>query len=462
MTTTDLDALRACQWTRQPQAAQLVAALTEELLAHCPPAATLAQRMLDHTGTRFADWIDFIALPPARDLAAQAHDAGFIATALSAPGDAVIFAHPEGIFPRLVFRGGKKLTLALKVDSVSDFLAAQQISAPIDGEPLSPLRQALAAQTDTAALLITERHGWPHLVMPAPDPSRGIEAAHHLEVFRTRPRDFPDDAAGFAHAAQLIDTAIADLGPTADQTCDLFFTAEREFWQRRNRAAQVQKARQDRLGLGWANHDHHTYRSSRRHFATLIALLEKLGFICRERFYAGREAGWGAQVLEQPADGLVVFADVDLGPEEILLDFAHQPLPQRNSLGTVGLWCALHGEAFLQAGLHHLECQFDFEALKRQLECEHHIPIMKPFTDLPYLRQAFTEGETWPVQPARLDRLLADRLITPEQAVRFAAHGALGSHLENLQRNDGYKGFNQKGVSDIITATDPRQCLAGA
>ena len=35
--------------------------------------------------------------------------------------------------------------------------------------------------------------------------------------------------------------------------------------------------------------------------------------------------------------------------------------------------------------------------------------------------------------------------------------GAIGSHLENLERNDGYKGFNQKGVSDIIARTDPRK-----
>jgi hypothetical protein len=35
--------------------------------------------------------------------------------------------------------------------------------------------------------------------------------------------------------------------------------------------------------------------------------------------------------------------------------------------------------------------------------------------------------------------------------------GAIGSHLENLERNDGYKGFNQQGVSDIISKTDPRK-----
>ena len=258
----------------------------------------------------------------------------------------------------------------------------------------------------------------------------------------------------------MIDAAIADLG--TDYTCDQFFSIEREYWQRRNRAAQVQKARQDRLGLGWANHDHHTYRASRSHFARLIGIFEKLGFHCRERFYAGREAGWGAQVLEQPNAGIVIFADVDLSPDELATDFAHEPLSERHELGTVGLWCGLHGESFLSAGMHHLECQFDFEALKSQLKSEAGVTVMKPFTDFPYLRQAFTEGERWPVSPDRIEKLLGEGRITAEQAAAFCREGAIGSHLENLERNAGFKGFNQTGVSEIISATDPRKHLASS
>jgi hypothetical protein len=126
------------------------------------------------------------------------------------------------------------------------------------------------------------------------------------ESFRLRRRKFDGEEAGFEHAMRLIDAAAVEVG--VDRACDLFFAAEREYWMRRNRAAQVQKARQDRLGLGWGNHDHHTYRSSREHFPRLIAALEALGMVCRERFYAGREAGWGAQVLEQPNARIVVFA----------------------------------------------------------------------------------------------------------------------------------------------------------
>ncbi len=107
--------------------------------------------------------------------------------------------------------------------------------------------------------------------------------------------------------------------------------------------------------------------------------------------------------------------------------------------------------------MHHLECMFDFDALKQQLETEYAVKVMKPFTDFPHLRQAFTEGERWPVRPERIERLRADGRITPEQAEKFRAEGAIGSHLENLERNAGFKGFNQRGVSEIIAATDPRR-----
>jgi hypothetical protein len=60
----------------------------------------------------------------------------------------------------------------------------------------------------------------------------------------------------------------------------------------------------------------------------------------------------------------------------------------------------------------------------------------------------------------RLDHLLASNAITRDQFEQFKQFGAIGSHLENLERNDGFKGFNQKGVSEIIAATDPRKLTA--
>lgn len=459
MITTELaNPLQNFHWTPQPQAEELAIELVDKFLVHCPFASALARRMHDETGTRFFDWIDYIVCKASPDLIGRLMDAAFVNK--PAIGASHRYVHEGGMFPTIVLQSAGPVRAAIKVESVADFLVGNQIAPvePIKGSPLSPLRMACVSRSHDAELWIVERHGNRGYEAPDCSADHSMHVLRRAEEFRLRPRRFANDADGFAAAGKLIDHAITDLG--VDLTCDLFFAAEREYWQGRNHAAQVQKARQDKLGLGWANHDHHTYRSSRRHFASLIAVFEKLGFHCRERFYAGREAGWGAQVLEQPKAGVVIFADVDLSPDELFEDFSHQPLPERIQLGTVGLWCALHGEAFLEAGMHHLECQFDFEALRQQLEAHESVRTMKPFTDFPYLRQAFTEGERWPVREERIAALLSANQITLDQARQFRENGAIGSHLENLERNQGFKGFNQTGVSEIISDTDPRKHLA--
>ena len=504
LTTDSLAALMEHSWSPQPEPARLVQALLDDSLQRCSFAADLARRMLAESGTRLLDWIDHLGLDSNDPVVGELRRVGYVRSALEAatassngPGcvagacsdrhghavdelntaDAVVtddrdergrsdclnatWEHQLGLFPRVrslpatCSTNGITRQLAIKVESVVDFLAAHGLTqVEIEGPSFASLRRARVASENGVELWVVERHGSLAFESTLSEDVPLGAIAHHSEAFRLRHREFEHDADGFAHATQLVDAAIADLG--RDRACDLFFAAEREYWLRRNQAGRVQKGRQDRLGLGWANHDHHTYRSSRACFALLIGFLERLGFVCRERFYAGRDAGWGAQVIEHPVTGIIIFADVDMSPEELSQDFSHEPLSPRDQLGTVGLWCGLHGEAFLQAGLHHLECQFDFSATRDQLKLAG-IDTMPPFTDYPYLRQAFTRGDHWPVKPHRIERLRAASLITDEQAHTFVANGALGSHLEILQRNDGYKGFNQKGISEIIAATDPRR-----
>lgn len=449
MTATQTDPLTAFHWTPQPAAESLVKKIVADFLGRSLFAANLAAKMRDQTGTRFVDWLDHLVLPISVELVRDLQQAGFVER-----GPA--YVHEGGIFPAILIRDQPMAQAAIKVESVADFLSVWQIppTQPIEGEPLSALRRACVEKQKDAEFWVLERHGYRGFESPNWSGQRAISVLVHQEAFRRRPRRFADERDGFSAALSQIDAAITDLG--RGFATDLFFAAEREYWQRRNRAARAQKARQDRLGLGWANHDHHTYRSSREHFAPMIALFERLGLVCRERFYAGAESGWGAQVMEHPEAGIVVFADVDLSPEELRDDFSHAGLAPRKKLGTVGLWCALHGEAVFQAGMHHLECQFDFDALKGQLEGQEQVKMMKPFTNFSYLRQAFTEPEIWPVEECRITRLLDEGQITSAQADQFRRDGAVGSHLENLERNEGFKGFNQQGVSDIIARTDPR------
>lgn len=439
-------------WSPQPAAAGFVAELLSQLLQASPWLSDLAQRMREQTGTRLLDWVCAIGMPAEDELEHRLRASGFSELECD---DHTLWRHGTGIFPQVITRVSGPRQIYVMVESVADFIVAQRLTdrVKMQGEPLAAVRAARVAVENSVESWVVEQHGTHSLEAETIEPQQTQAVLFHREAFRLRRRSFEHAAEGFDHARQLMETAAVELG--VSRTCDLFFSAEREYWQSRNRAARVQKGRQDGLGLGWANHDHHTYRSSREHFTRLIAALESLGFLCRERFYAGATAGWGAQVLEQPDCGIVIFADVDLSADEVAGDFAHEPLPVRRELGTVGLWCRLHGEAFLQAGMHHLESRFDYSVVRAQL-ADAGVETMPPFTDLPYLKQAFTVGEHWVVEPQRIESLLAERLISSDDAARFREAGALGSHLEILQRDEGYKGFNQSGIDEIIKETDPR------
>jgi hypothetical protein len=419
-------------------------------------ARELAQRMSAETGTLLLDWMDSLTLS-AKD-EDKLTRLGFVLDPhgeLPVPSQRV-YLHPESVLPRVIvdeMHDTYPNALTIHPESVLDFMGAHGCTGAIEGDPLTGFRRALISDEHGACFYAVERRGSRSFVPVKAKPGETVTFLKARELWFTRPRHFMDANEGYALTLALIDALIAMVG--RDLACHIVFAGERIYWERRNHAAQVQKARQDALGLGWGNHDHHTFRSSRSQFVNLMRAMEKLGFIRRERYYAGEKAGWGAQIMEQPVEGIVVFCDVDLMPEETEIDFSREPLPEASKLGTVGLWCGLHGESFLDAGMHHLECRFDYALLRDQLSSLG-VNTMTPFSDFDFLKQAFTEGERWPVKIERAQRLLDAGFINADQFEQFVDHGAIGSHLENLQRKGGFKGFNQKSVSAIIEATDPR------
>lgn len=466
MATATEHAKAAFEWRRWPETESLIDDLTRDALGRHAFARGLAERMIPETGTIFQNWLDHFVVAAPPSFASRLATLGYERTADTHGVGVPVYAHPGGVFPRIAVTPGQGeeavRDVGIKVESVAAFSGAHDLGLRPLGYPMGPLRTIRAAGEGTD-LVVAERRaylGFESFPTEAAregrmKPHAAREALAARDLWLGRKRRFDDDAEGFAYTEALVDDVIETAG-SRDLACHLIFEVERDYWQSRNRAAQVQKARQDRLGLGWANHDHHTFRSSRRFFPNLIRIFTKLGFFLRESFHAGEHAGWGAQVLEHPTTGVVIFADLDLAPEEAERDFAHQALADLPRPGTVGLWVALHGESILGAGMHHLEAQFEFDALRDGLKAQAGIETMKPFSDFPFLRQAFTAGERWAVSPARADRALAAGWITDEQRDKFVREGAIGSHLENLQRREGYKGFNQQAVSAIIAATDPR------
>jgi hypothetical protein len=456
VTLTERPSADSFDWPLAAEAERLLRRILDQFFAESSFARLLSERTLNETATDFFEWIDHFSLGFEHEDSLAA--VGFVReTGDDAPEGERVLAHPRATLPRVRLRRGtprNALRIALRPESVVDFVAGHHLRSEIVGEPFSRYRAVIVAQEGGASLEAVERHAYRGFVGAGLNPADLEAIIKARELWRTRPRRLADEAEGFMVATQILKRVVALVGQ--DRACQYFFEEERRYWQSRNHAARVQKHRQDQLGLGWGNHDHHTFRSSRRHFVDLIQFLLQLGFHKRERFYAGAEAGWGAQILENPVTGIVVFADVDLLPDEVAIDFSSVKIPATPRLGTVGLWVGLHGESFLQAGMHHLEARFDFDLLQTQLKASG-VKTMAPFSDFQFLRQAFTEGERWPVAQERLEALFAAKQITREQLEQFRAEGAIGSHLENLQRHGGFKGFNQKSVSVIIQATDPRR-----
>jgi hypothetical protein len=438
-------AYRDRDWQPQPGTEAAMRRWLAEGLTLNRAARAFGERLHAATAIRLRDLLDFV------EFAGDATRANIEAQGWTEaePG---VWRNPAGLFPPHV-RTGRDVVW-FRVESLDQFLRAQGIEAAVEGAPLAPLRRALVWPGEGVGVGVVERNGSAGFAAH-PDDAAEIRAARiTLNAFRARRRQFDTVEAGLDHTERLVSRSVASLG--AHRACALWLMAEREYWLSRCHAGRVQKARQDAAGVGFANIDHHTYDSSRAHYAATIRILETLGYELREMLYAGDMAGWGSQVLEQPAIGSTIFADVDLAPHELDIDFAHDPLPPLDRHRRAGILCALHGESILEQGLNHVACFFDQAELRRQL-AGLGILTMPPFSDMPHLYQELTHGDWAAVDPARVDALEAAGHLPAEEAERIRLEGAIVTHLENIERNDGYKGFNKPGIDGVLRKLDPRR-----
>jgi hypothetical protein len=439
-------------WPRCPVASAFFEAQLQTFMAANPDVASMEARFRFGAGVALHNLVDHWTLPETADLRDHLSAMGLCETTTS-DGDRV-WEHPQARLPRLRLEATLSAPrLALAAENLTDFAEANAL--PVQGQHGDPDSgyEEVRYPLSEGELAVVVRQGYAGFQPGELTPTAARALARARQAFRERRRDGSESDV-LRDTQALVQSILDELG--VDRTTDEFFAAERAYYLTRNRAARWQHGRQTELGFGWANHDHHTYRSSRTGFRALMQLWQQLGFINRERFYAGAEAGWGAQICEHPVSRVVIFADVDMAPTELNIDFAATKLPAVIELGTIGLWCALHGSSIGQAGMHHIECEFDFGQAQANLEAAN-FPVMAPFTDLPMLKQAFSAAEVWPVAAERIEALVTAGSITQAQAERFRAQGAPGSHIEILQRWEGFKGFNKTGVSSIIRDTDARR-----
>jgi hypothetical protein len=440
-------------WPCRPEAEALLLQIYNDYCTANPQAASMAQRMLDVAGVLLHNLIDHWMLPEGYISEETLLQAAF-ERAATPDGDP--YWHAAGTtLPPIRFAPAAELSsprMAIRVESISDFAEAWDFPETGRlGDTDSGYEEARhRLQAGELALVVRIGYsGYRPGELSASDLRTLLQVRERL---RARDRS-GDTLTAIARCYKLLGQTLEQIGQ--DRTTDEFFAAERDFYVSRCHAARVQLKLQNEIGIGWANQDHHTYRSSREGFRALMRIWSLLGFRHRERYYAGAEAGWGAQIVEHAASRVVIFSDVDIAPDELDINFAEELLPPRQELSTIGLWCGLHGDSIAAAGMHHLECEYDFNAATNALQREG-VGMMKPFTNLNVLKQAFTNAEVWHPEPARVQALRSQGSITEEQAELFLQKGAPGSHLEILQRRQGFKGFNKTGVSEIIRATDAR------
>ncbi len=178
-----------------------------------------------------------------------------------------VWEHPQARLPRVRLRNGLPAPrLALAVEDVSLFLQQNGLTPErIEGAPDSSYQTALCP-LPSGELRVVARRGDRGFQPGTLDDAQRLALAQVRLAFENRKRS-GDEAEVIAEAGRLFNEAAEQVGP--NRAVDEFFAAERIYYAARNAAARWQHGRQQTIGLGWANHDHHTYRSSREGFRAL-------------------------------------------------------------------------------------------------------------------------------------------------------------------------------------------------
>ncbi|MFC1725486.1 hypothetical protein ACFL4T_07645, partial [candidate division KSB1 bacterium] len=309
-----------------PEADKFCAITWNEIISRSPEIHTFERDLLVIAGVKLIDLIDFFILPDKNNTASELESYGYKKEEIEIENTYRVFNHPLSILPRFLLKSVEKsgndfpLGAGFKVENLNRFLEVNQIAAEIEGANHSPFRKAKIWSGKKIEIFAVERNGYRGFNTSENNRDFELTYKNIYDKWDSRQRVFNNSVEGMIETLKLSGSLASD----ADKhlAANIIFKVERKFWQSKNKAGQMQYDLQDKYGIGWINHDHHTFRSSRITFHMLIQILESLGFVPREKFYAGAEAGWGAQVMEQPECGLLVFADVDLSPEELEGDFA--------------------------------------------------------------------------------------------------------------------------------------------
>ena len=308
--------LSTFDWALFPKAEFFIQNEIDKFLSKNNLAATLVNEVQQKTSTRIFDWVDHLVVSADEVDEDDLFKLGF-RESKTIEGQTVLRVEGSTLFPMLL-KSGKASELALIVEDIDTFRKVYGKNKNVQGAPNAGLRKLLLINESNFVFSVVERRGFSgYSAEESEDIDYYIAASKALG---SRRRTFSSEEEGVLESEKLFTNLESKI--SKQRLADAFFRAERRYWESRNHAGSIQKGRQDEVGVGWGNVDHHTFRSSRQNFASLIKIFELLGLNPRERFHAGAQAGWGAQILEDADGRNVVFADVDLSKEEKDVDFA--------------------------------------------------------------------------------------------------------------------------------------------
>src|ERR1043165_781963 len=193
---------QAFDWPLCYEAEHRISEFLERFLQANTFARRLAERMRDETGTDFFEWVDHLCVD-AGD-AATLREIGFVEENVDAPAGVTVFMHPRAMMPRVLIRpghfaGATPTVVAIRPESVAEFLAAHDLAAPIEGAYGARLRRALVHEERGVRLEAVERLGHRGFVVREPAADFPAKVLRATELFQTRKRDFADDADGLRH-----------------------------------------------------------------------------------------------------------------------------------------------------------------------------------------------------------------------------------------------------------------------
>jgi hypothetical protein len=373
------------------------------------------------TATFLYQWVDSIEMSYSQALEAELLEAGFVRQGQSATGTS--YAHPDFPLGSVILKDDDSpfCAISIRVNSLGDFLMANNIHTWIEGSPLSPLRRSCISKENGIFVYAIERRA-PLVQKTSTQTSDAMcRYLQCYEQYQTRTRKVygQEEHDALRNALFLAEDLVHDIGQ--DAAVSLILRTEIQYWQMKNRAAAVQNSRQEQLGLGWQNVTMLSFRTSRCYFADTVRFFRILGFHPDSYAWHGNNVGYGILKMEYHPNFPRIQIEVDLSQEEGQQNFADRTLEEWGRPGIVGFWCAVNGQSLLSAGVSRVEILCNFEEMESQLRTE---GIEVSGTSI-----VGTNPEIWNADPERIQLLFERKLITREKKEELLSNGCEGSSL---------------------------------